>query len=172
MSTFSALPCFLRRGRGGLVEGVPARVDLAVGEQVRLPVIELQASGGADLGLGALGVLHRWQADGDLLAARALDLRLGHAEGVDALAHRLDRVVDRLLGDLGDLRGRARLVDELDAALEVEAELGVLGERSAGQDHQQREHEQCRDGAEDRQIADAVAHSRGVSTRSSPPSSS
>ena len=76
--------------------------------------------------------------------AGALDLGLRDAERVDALAHRLDRVVDRLRRDLGHLRRRLALVDELDAALEVEPELRVLRERRARDDHEQRQHEQRR----------------------------
>ena len=54
------------------------------------------------------------------------DLGLGDAERVDALADDLDRAVDVLGGDLGDLRRRAALVDELGAAPQVEAEHGLL----------------------------------------------
>src|SRR4029450_3204686 len=63
------------------------------------------------------------------------------------------------------------LVDELDAALEVEAELGVLRERAARNDHEQRQHEQEGPDPEDREVAGATGH-RGVSTSRSPPSSS
>ena len=44
----------------------------------------------------ALGVLDVREADRDLVGARSLDLRLGDAERVGALADRLDRVVDVL----------------------------------------------------------------------------
>jgi hypothetical protein len=150
---------------------VAARVDLTVGEDVRLPVVELQAGGVADLLARALRVLDVGQADGDLARAGALDLGLRDAERVDPLAHRLDRVVDRLRRDLRDLRRRLALVDELDAALEVEPELGVLRERRPRDDHQQRQHEQRGDDAQDRQVAGTACH-RGVSTSRSPPSSS
>ena len=58
----------------------------------------------------------------DLVLADPRDLGLGDAERVDPLADDLDRAVDVLGGDLGDLRRRAALVDELGAALEVEPE--------------------------------------------------
>ena len=62
------------------------------------------------------GVLHVGKPDGDLVAARALDLGLGDAERVGALADRVDRVVHRLRRDLRHLRRGPALVDELDAA--------------------------------------------------------
>jgi hypothetical protein len=150
---------------------VAAGVGLAVGEDVRLPVVELEPGRVADLLARALGVLHVREPDRDLPRAGALDLGLGDAQRVDALAHRLDRVVDGLRRDLRDLRRRLALVDELDAALEVEPELGVLRERRPRDDHQQRQHEQSGDDAQDRQVAGTACH-RGVSTSRSPPSSS
>jgi hypothetical protein len=48
------------------------------------------------------------------------------AEGVDALAHHVDRPLDRVAGDGALLGARLALVDKLDAALEVEAEDRLL----------------------------------------------
>ncbi len=102
-------------------------------------------------------------------------LGLGDDELVDAVAHDVDRAVKRLLRDLGLLLGRPRLVDELDAALEVEAELRRLGE-----DHRQRCGEQAHDREQDEDVAAAIGHESGglgayldgVRTSRSPPSSS
>ena len=102
------------------------RVGAALAEHVGLPVVELELSRGADLLDRLVGVVDVGQADRDLVAPGALDLRLGDAQGVGALPDRLDRVVDRLRRDLGHLRRGPALVDELDAALEVEAEAGGL----------------------------------------------
>ena len=121
----------LRRALDRVVEAADrllAAVDLLrVGpailvEDVRLPVVEVHLRGRADLGGGALGVLLARKADVDLVAAGALQLRLGDAERVDAVAHDVDRAVQRVLVDRRLLLGRARLVDELDAALQVEPE--------------------------------------------------
>ena len=105
---------------------VLVRVGLAVlVEDVRFPVVEEELGGRADLLGGALGVLDTGQVDLDLVAAGEEQLRLGDAEGVDALAHDVERALERLLGDLRLLRRRLALVDELHAALEVEPELRV-----------------------------------------------
>jgi hypothetical protein len=153
---------------------VAERGDLAVQVQVqvRLPVVELELGRRAHLLLRARGVLHRRQPDRDLVRSGALDLGLGYAEGVGPLADRVDRVVDRLRRDLRDLRGRPALVDELDAALQVEAEAGGLRQRRARDDHEQREREQRRHDAEHDPVATRIGHELGVSTRSKPPSSS
>ena len=69
-----------------------------------------------------------------------------------------------------DLAGRLALVDELDAALEVEAELGRLVGDDQRRDDDQPEHEE-----QDEEVAAPVAHRSqpsGVRTSSSPPSSS
>jgi len=65
--------------------------------------------------------------DLDLVVARLEELGLGDAERVDALLHEVDRPLHGIGVDHGLRRGRLSLVDELDAALEVQAELGVLG---------------------------------------------
>ena len=77
-----------------------------------------------------------------------------------------------LAGDFLDLAGRLALVDQLDPALEVEAELGRL----AGDD-QARDDDQAEDEEQDEEIAGACLpiaglSSPGVRTISSPPSSS
>ena len=56
------------------------------------------------------------QPDLNLVQSDAGDLGLGDAERVDALADDLDRAVDVLGLDLGDLGRRASLVDQLDPA--------------------------------------------------------
>ena len=96
------------------------------GITLRLEVVEVELGGGPDPIDRAVGVLDVGQADLDLVGADAGDLGLGDAEGVDAVADDLDRAVDVLAGDLGHLRGRPALVDELGAAAQVEAEHGRL----------------------------------------------
>ena len=149
-------------------------------EDVRFPVVEVQLGGGADLLGGAVGVRDAREVDLDLLAAEQLQLRLGDAERVDAVAHDLQRAVQRLLVDRRLLRGRLALVDELDAALEVQAEL-----RRLRRDDHRGGGDQSEDQEQDEQRAAAIGHGPGgrvsakrsdyrdgVSTSSSPPSSS
>jgi hypothetical protein len=169
-----------RRALDGRVQAVDAagririaRARLSVcADDVRLPVVELQLRRGPNLLLGAVGVRDVRQADRDLVRPGALDLRLGDAQCVGALADRLDRVVDRLRRDLRHLRRRAALVDQLDAALQVEAEARLLLERAARNDQQRRQHEQAGNGREDREVSSAACHYLGVSTTKRPPSSS
>ena len=122
-------------------------------QRVGFPVIEVQLGGGADLALGALGVLDVGQADRDLIAAGGLDLGLGDAQLVDALAHDVDRAVERGLRDVRRLPARLALIDELRPALEVEPELGRLGE-----DHEQRCRDQPQDQEQDEAVTLAVGH--------------
>ena len=184
----------LDRGR---ILGLELALDrLAVRrEDVGLPVVERQLRGRADLGLGAPGVAHVREADRDLVAARRLDLRLGDAQLVDAVAHDVDRSLERVLGHRLRLRAREALVDELDAALEVEAENRLLGLDRAGDpgDHDQGANQQPEDDEQDEAISLAISHRSwwmlerrrrrrgrsghhrwlvGVSTTSTPPSSS
>ena len=84
-------------------------------------------------------------------------------ERVGALPDGLDRVVDRRRRDLWDLRRRAALVDELDAALEVEAEARLLRQRRARDDDQRRECEQPHEGKQDQSVALALAQVRAIS---------
>ncbi len=118
---------------------------LRAADHVFLPVVEEQLRGRADLLLGALEVLDARQAHRDLVVAEPLDLGLGDTEAVDALADDVDRAVDRLGRDLA-LRSGLALVDQLDAALQVEAELRLLGDdddqRRDQQAERQRDHEQ------------------------------
>ena len=156
----------LRLALGGLLDGVVeardrltavgvlVRVRLAVlVEDVGFPVVEEQLGGGADLLRGALGVLDARQVDLDLRVAGLQQLRLGDAEGVDALAHDLQRALERLLRDGRLLGRRLALVDELDAALEVEAELGVLL-----RDDVERPGDQAEDDQQDEERAAAFGH--------------
>src|ERR1019366_7614517 len=108
-------------GRGARLRAARDRAfgrgRLAFGpDHVRLPVVELELSGLADLVLGARGVADVGQRDDDFLVARALDFRLGHAQLVDALAHDVDRAFERFAVHFR-LRGGLAFVDELDAAL-------------------------------------------------------
>src|SRR4029078_3077510 len=108
--------------------------------------------------------------DFDLVAADPGDLGLGTAEGVDALTDDLDRAIHVLRGDVLHLGRRPALVDELGPTLEVEPQHGRLLGDHVDRDAQQEDHE-----AEDDQAVTTLAHWGpycGVSTSSSPPSSS
>ena len=104
---------------------------------------------------GTLRVGDARQADVDLVAAGALQLRLRDAERVDALAHDVERAVQAVGRDLGLLLGGLALEDELDAALQVETELGLLGE-----DHRERRGEEAHDREQDEDVATAIGHVR------------
>ena len=98
-----------------------------VGDDVGLPVVEMELRRLPDL-LARVGrVAHVRQPDPDGVGADPRDLRLGDAERVGPLADDLDRAVDVRPIDRGVLRRRASLEDQLGAALEVEAEGGLLG---------------------------------------------
>ena len=130
------------------------RRRLAFGaDHVRLPVVEEQLRGLADLFLGARRVAHVRQGDGDFVFARALDFRLCDADLVDALAHDVDRPVQRFRVDFRLRRGLA-LVDELDAALQVEAEARLFR-----RDHRHRGGYQTGDDEQDQGVAAAIGHS-------------
>ena len=141
-------------------DGLLAAVDLGlVGlavlvEDVLLPVVEEELGGRADLVGGALGVVDARQVDLDLVLARARELGLGDAERVDAVAHDVQRALQRLGGDLR-LLGRLALVDEPDAALEVEAELRRVGEENGRGARDQPEDDQ-----QDEQMAAAFRHAK------------
>ena len=152
-----------QRGRDARVAGrLPAghvrvlRIGLAVGpEDAALPVVEPHLGGGADLRGRLVGVLDVGQRDVDLVGARALQARLGDADLVDALAHDVQRAVDGVAGDRR-LLGRLGLVDERDAALEVEAQA-----RRLRRDDRQRRHQQAGDEKQDEEVATTVGHSGG-----------
>ena len=136
-------------------DGLPVRR-----ERVRLPVVERELGRRADLALGARGVTDVRQADGDLVVARGLDLRLGHAQLVDAVAHDVNRARERVRGHLRRLGAREALVDELHSALEVEAEDGLLRLDCAGNtgDDDQRADQQPNDDEQDEAISLAITH--------------
>jgi len=114
---------------GLAVVRVLVRVGLAlVVEDVRFPVVEEQLGRRPDLLGRRLGVGDAGQVDLDLVLARLEELGLGDAERVDALLHQVDRPLHRVGIDRGLRRGRLCVVDELDAALEVQAEDGRLGQ--------------------------------------------
>ena len=87
------------------------------------------------------------QLHGDLVAALAGDDGLGNAELVDAVPHDLDRAVEIVLRDLPPLR-RLRLEDDLEAALEIEAQ---------GRRAEERQHDDPGDGGQDRGEDEQVA---------------
>ena len=126
---------------------------LLLSDQVRFPVVEEELGGRADLIDRSLGVGYVGEVDRDLVGAQTRDFGLGDAELVDPLADDLDRVIDVFAADFFRLAGRRALVDELDAALEVKAELGRL----AGDD-QRRDADQAKDKEQDEEVFAPFAH--------------
>jgi hypothetical protein len=160
----------LRIAAGGLLDGPEeprdrrlAAVDLRrvrpalVVEDVRFPVVEEELGGRPDLGGRAVGVLDAREVHLEV-APGEQQLGLRDAEGVDPLAQEAEGPVERLLGDGGLRLGRLALVDELDAALEVEAELGLLR-----RDDRDRPGDEAEDQQEDEEIATAIGHGGGQS---------
>ena len=103
-------------GRGGRI-GDDARVE---GGEHRP---ELELGGLADQGDGPVLVLHAGDLDEDVVAL-AGDLRLGHAEGVDALADDGDGLVDGVAVGLA-----LGLQHDRHTALEVEAQQRLVARR-------------------------------------------
>ena len=96
------------------------------------------------------GIVDACELNRDLIGSLARDDGLGDAELVDALAHDLDRAVEILLRDLPALR-RLRLEDDLEPALEVEAE---------GRRAEQRQDDDPGDGGQNRgEDEEVAAHS-------------
>jgi hypothetical protein len=172
-----------QRTGGGTGAGRPIARHVGVGrvrqavvaEDVLLPVVEEHLGDLADLALGFGRVLDVRQVDVDLVGSGAQDLRLRDAELVDALAHDVQRALERVAGDLGGELGRLGLVDEADAALEIQALAGLLRHDDDGARDEQTRYEQ-----QDEEVASAVGHGAGavggylagVRTSRSPPSSS
>ena len=109
---------------------VLVRVGLAVlVEEVGFPVVEVQLGSGADLVGQILRVLETRDVDFNLVVTRLEKLSFGDTELVDALLHKVERTRhgiwrDRLLSRW------LRLIDELRAALEIQAK-----NRGLGSDH-------------------------------------
>jgi hypothetical protein len=144
-------------------------------DHVGLPVVEEQLRGLADHLFGLFRIAHVRQRDVDFVRPRALDFRLRHAQLVDALTHDVDRAVQRFGVDFR-LRGGLGLVDELDAALQVEAQAGLFRSNDC-----EGRGDQPGDDQQDQPVAAAVGHCApiassdylsGVSTSNRPPSSS
>ena len=126
------VPLARRRPLGDLVLGGQqrqeslARDGVAVGvlghlRDVLLEVVERELGRLPDDLRGPGGVEDACEGDRDLVRPLLADLRLGDADLVDAVADDLHRPVHVLLRQLLALR-RARLEDDLEAALEVEPE--------------------------------------------------
>jgi len=149
---------FLRRRQLHRVVEVGKRVfrrlrRALLANDVRFPVIEVQPR---RLGraLGRLAEAGRPRdPDRDLVSAEARDLDLGDAELVAAVADLVDRAVDRVGVHRRLLRGRPTLEDELDAALKVEAEAGLLA-----RDHRHRDGEQAKHEQQHEQVAAPPGH--------------
>jgi hypothetical protein len=112
---------------------------------VGLEVVELEDRGLADQRRSRPWIVDTGELDHDLVRALLPDLGLGDAELVDSVPHDLDRPVDVLGGQLVALR-RHGLEDDLEAALQVEAERGLLVSRRTWHD-QKRDADERRDDA-------------------------
>ena len=153
------LPLRLHRQQRVVERGQRGRVSLEIGrrrDQVALEVEELEPRGLPDHFLGAIRV-DAGELDHHLVVALLPDLRLGHAELVDAPAHdRLGRV-HALGGDLLASR-RDRFEDDLGASLEVEAEDRLLVDRRA-RDREQGSPDQGHDDqAQQEEMGAALGH--------------
>jgi hypothetical protein len=104
------------RERGLALRDVGQR---GVGDDVWLPVVEVELRRVAHPLDRLLGVLNIRKADPNRVLADSGDLRLGNAQRVRPLPDDLDRPIHVVPLDLRVLRGRATLVDQLGAALEV-----------------------------------------------------
>ena len=143
-----------RRRRAGLIALAGIRRPGSA-DHVRLPVVEVELGGRADLRLRPLRVVDVGQAHPDLVAADPGDLRLGDAEAVGALADDLDRAVDVLPVDLGfwesaGPRRRARCRRAGRARARSSWWRSRASEASDHPDHEQ----------QDEQVAPAGAHRR------------
>ena len=153
------LPLRLHRQQRVVERCQRGRVSLEIGrrrDQVALEVEELEPRGLPDHFLGAIRV-DAGELDHHLVVALLADLRLGHAELVDAPAHdRLGRV-HALGGDLLASR-RDRFEDDLGASLEVEAEDRLLVDRRA-RDREQGSPDQGHDDqAQQEEMGAALGH--------------
>src|SRR5262249_48190212 len=135
---------------GGLAAGDVRR--RWVGDDVRLPVVEVELRRLADLLArpGRIGDVR--QPDPDRVRADPGDLRLGDAERVGPLPDDLDRPVDVVAADGRVLRGRSGLEDQLGAALQIEAQGRLLGRH----DDARPDHEQGHEG-QNEDVASAIA---------------
>jgi len=119
-----------------LGDRVAVGVDRRGGEVV-LEVEQHQLGGLTDQRRRLRRVVDAGKLDHDLVLALLADLRLGHAELVDAALHDRDRPVEVGRGERVALR-RHRLEHDLETALEVEAEDRLLVKRRAGHGEQER----------------------------------
>jgi hypothetical protein len=130
----------------GVAHGAHRRQDLEIGRQVPVVVLQdlvaghrvrpvLREGGQAELEEGgvldqlahAVGVVDSRQLHDDALAAGGLDDRLGDAVGVDAVADRLHRLIDRQVAQLRDLARQHREADAVGLLAAVEALQNALG---------------------------------------------
>ena len=125
----TSLPFLLGLASASATERTSWMVSLAV-----LPILLL-----GRLRLGVTG--DTGQLDEDAVLALADEGRLGDAEGVDAATQDLEGLVD-VLRRGGRLLGALGLEDELGAALEVEAEVGLDVDRQRQAPDQEAEHEE------------------------------
>ncbi len=155
-----------RRAFGGALDGVVLPGDGALAaideigirpailvEDVRFPVVENHLGGGADLLGHAIRVFDAGKVDFKLILAGNQQFRLGDAELVDAVAHDLQRALKRFFGDHRYLLGRLGPVDQLHAALKIEAQAGL-----PGSDDRDRNGDQPENGEQDEKAPAAIGH--------------
>ena len=124
-------------------DGEALEVERHARNEVSLQVVQLELRGLADQLRGVLLVFHAGQLDDDLVAALNADLRLGDTGAVDSILDDRAGVFHALLVNLRALL-RLGLLDDLEAALEVEAERWRLVDRRprhAEQDNANQGHE-------------------------------
>jgi len=150
------------RIRQQVVEGPPRirrGVEQTAGhrrtDHVGLEVVELEHRRLANQRRRIVHVVNAGELDDDLVRALLPDLRLGHAELVDAVPHDVDRPTEIFRRELVALR-RHRFQDDLEAALEVEAQRQLLMDRRTW-DHQKGDADERRqDAADEDQMATAI----------------
>ena len=127
----------------------------------RARVVEhVELAGRADDAGRGLRILDAGERDRDLVAGLLADLRLTHAELVDARADDRDRLVDLILRRRVLRVVRDGLEHDLETALEVEAEHGRLAPRDDARESEQDEH-----GQQDQVILGSVGHATPHTSR-------
>ena len=168
-----------RRRRRRVLVASPVTVPsvarrLAVGaDHVRLPVVEVQLRGLADLVFGAARRCRRRAARRRFRCCPQADFRLRDAELVDALAHDVDRAVRAIRCRLSTARsacpGRRARRRPSGRARGASASSTITTSDAADQPDDEQQNQQVAAAVGHRSASDYLS---GVSTSNSPPSSS
>ena len=124
-------------------------------DEIGLEVVELQHRRLADQLRRRSRIVDAGELDDDLVVALLPDLRLRDPELVDPLAHDVDRATEIFRRELVALR-RHRFQDDLEAALQVEAERQLLMDRRARDRQKSNADERRQDAADEDQMATAI----------------